>query len=91
MEVLIGIYIPRATIRDVAKASADHSIQTIGVASLDNSWSAQEVRAGIEAIKSLLSKKVKLVKVVVKVSYQVVLLDEKTKRFQLKTKNKQYR
>jgi hypothetical protein len=34
---------------------------------------------GIEAAKSLLSKKVKLIKVVVKAGYQVLLYDEKQK------------
>nr|WP_315200690.1 conjugative transposon protein TraM [uncultured Flavobacterium sp.] len=74
-----GIYIPGAINRDVAKASADRSIQALGVASLDDSWGAQAAGAGIEAVKSLLSKKVKLIKVVVKAGYQVLLYDEKQK------------
>jgi conjugative transposon TraM protein len=77
MDGLNGIYIPGAINRDVAKASADRSMQTLGVASLDNSWGAQAAGAGIEAAKSLLSKKVKLVKVVVKAGYMVLLRDEK--------------
>jgi conjugative transposon TraM protein len=80
MDGLIGIYIPGAINRDVAKASADRSMQTLGVASLDDSWGAQAAGAGIEAAKSLLSKKVKLVKVVVKAGYQVLLRDEKQKQ-----------
>lgn len=77
---LAGIYIPGAINRDVAKASADRSMQTLGVASLDDSWGAQAAGAGIEAAKSLLSKKVKLVKVVVKAGYKVLLHDEKQKQ-----------
>lgn len=77
MDGLNGIYIPGAINRDVAKASADRSMQTLGVASLDDSWGAQAAGAGIEAAKSLLSKKVKLVKVVVKAGYMVLLRDEK--------------
>lgn len=77
---LVGIYIPGAINRDVAKASADRSMQTLGVASLDDSWGAQAAGAGIEAAKSLLSKKVKLVKVVVKAGYKVLLHDEKQKQ-----------
>lgn len=77
MDGLSGIYIPGAINRDVAKASADRSMQTLGVASLDDSWGAQAAGAGIEAAKSLLSKKVKLVKVVVKSGYKVLLYDEK--------------
>ncbi|MFH6957259.1 conjugative transposon protein TraM [Flavobacterium aquidurense] len=80
MDGLVGIYIPGAINRDVAKASADRSMQTLGVASLDDSWGAQAAGAGIEAAKSLLSKKVKLVKVVVKAGYKVLLHDEKLKQ-----------
>lgn len=79
MDGLIGIYIPGAINRDVAKASADRSMQTLGVASLDDSWGAQAAGAGIEAAKSLLSKKVKMIKVIVKAGYQVLLRDEKQK------------
>lgn len=80
MDGLLGIYIPGAINRDVAKASADRSMQTLGVANLDDSWGAQAAGAGIEAAKSLLSKKVKLVKVVIKAGYQVLLRDEKQKQ-----------
>ena len=73
-------HIPGAINRDVAKASADRSLQTLGVASLDDSWGAQAAGAGIEAAKSLLSKKVKLVKVVVKAGYMVLLRDENQKQ-----------
>ena len=80
MDGLNGIYIPGAINRDVAKASADRSMQTLGVASLDDSWGAQAAGAGIEAAKSLLGKKVKLVKVVVKAGYMVLLRDENQKQ-----------
>jgi conjugative transposon TraM protein len=79
LDGLVGIYIPGAINRDVAKASADRSMQTLGVASLDDSWGAQAAGAGIEAAKSLLSKKVKMIKVIVKAGYQVLLRDEKQK------------
>ncbi|MFD2943311.1 conjugative transposon protein TraM [Flavobacterium notoginsengisoli] len=74
-----GIYIPGAINRDVAKASADRSIQTLGLSGVTDSWGAQAAGMGIEAAKSLMSKKVKLVKVVVKAGYQVLLYDEKQK------------
>lgn len=80
MDGLSGIYIPGAINRDVAKASADRSMQTLGVANLDDSWGAQAAGVGIEAAKSLLSKKVKLVKVVVKAGYRVLLRDENQKQ-----------
>lgn len=77
MDGLEGIYIPGAISRDVAKASAERSIQPLGITSLDDSWGAQAAGAGIEAAKSLLSKKVKLIKVMVKSGYQVLLKDKR--------------
>ncbi|MFV8324945.1 conjugative transposon protein TraM [Flavobacterium sp. ZS1P14] len=79
MDGLEGIYIPGAITRDVAKASADRSMQTLGITALDDSWGAQAAGAGIEAVKNLLSKKVKLVKVMVKAGYQVLIHDENQK------------
>ncbi|WP_144214112.1 conjugative transposon protein TraM [Flavobacterium anhuiense] len=74
-----GIYIPGAISRDAAKASADRSIQTLGLTGITDSWGAQAAGMGIEAAKSLMSKKVKLIKVAVKSGYQVLLYDEKQK------------
>jgi conjugative transposon TraM protein len=79
LDGLSGIYIPGALNREVAKESADRSMQTLGIATMDDSWGAQAAGAGIEAAKSLLSKKVKQVKVVIKAGYQVLLRDEKQK------------
>lgn len=82
MDGLGGVYIPGAITRDVAKQSADRSMQTVGLTSLDPSWQAQAAGAGIEAAKTLFSKKVKLIKVTVKAGYQVLLRDEKQKQDQ---------
>ncbi|MCC9020442.1 conjugative transposon protein TraM [Flavobacterium lipolyticum] len=76
-----GIYVPGTINRDSAKASADRSIQTLGLTGITDSWGAQAAGMGIEAAKSLMSKKVKLVKVLVKAGYQVLLYDEKQKNF----------
>jgi len=54
-------------------------MQSIGLTSLDPSWSAQAASAGVEAAKTLFSKKVRLIKVTVKAGYQVLLKDEKQK------------
>ncbi|UOE51356.1 conjugative transposon protein TraM [Mucilaginibacter sp. SMC90] len=72
-----GIYIPGAIARDVAKESADRSIQSFGLTSFDQSLGAQAAGAGIEAAKSFLSRKVKLIKVMVKAGYKVLLRDDK--------------
>ncbi|MBW1658863.1 conjugative transposon protein TraM [Flavobacterium quisquiliarum] len=74
-----GIYIPGAISRDVAKSSADRSIQTLGLTGVSDSWGTQAAGMGIEAAKSLMSKKVKLIKVAVKAGYRVLLYDEKQK------------
>ncbi|SHH93265.1 Bacteroides conjugative transposon TraM protein [Flavobacterium sp. CF108] len=79
MDGISGIYIPGAINRDVAKASADRSMQSIGIEGLNDSWGAQAATMGVEAAKTLLSKKVKLIKVAVKAGYQVLLYDEKEK------------
>lgn len=76
LDGLEGIYIPGAITREVAKQSADRSIQNLGASSLDPSWQAQAATAGVEAAKTLFSKKIKLVRVTVKAGYQVLLKDE---------------
>jgi conjugative transposon TraM protein len=80
LDGLDGIYIPGAISRDAAKESADRSLQTLGLNTLDPSWGAQAATAGIQAAKTLLSRNVKLVKVTVKAGYQVLLRDEKQKQ-----------
>ena len=79
LDGLTGLYIPGAINRDVAKASADRSMQSLGVTTLSDSWGAQAAGAGIEAAKGLFSKKVKLVKVTFKAGYALLLRDEKQK------------
>ncbi|WP_432221789.1 conjugative transposon protein TraM [Flavobacterium sp. TMP13] len=74
-----GIYIPGALTREVAKSSGDRSLQGIGLSTMDDSWTTQAAGMGVEAAKSLLSKKVKLIKVVVKAGYKILLYDKKQK------------
>jgi conjugative transposon TraM protein len=73
---LPGIYIPGAITRDVAKQSVDNSLQLMELSTMDPSLKAQATSAGIGAAKSLLSKKVKQVKVMVKAGYKVLLKDK---------------
>ena len=73
MDGLPGIYIPGAITRDVAKQSADNSLQLMQLSTMDPSLKAQAANAGIGAAKDLLSKKVKLTKVFVKAGYKVFL------------------
>lgn len=80
MDGLSGIHIPGAITRDVAKQSADNSLQMMELTTLDPSLKAQAAAVGINTAKSLLTKKVKLVKVMVKAGYKVLLLDKSTKQ-----------
>lgn len=76
LDGLDGIHIPGAIGRDVAKQSGTNALQGLGMSSLDPSLGVQAASAGIELSKSLLSKKVKQIKVTVKAGYQVLLKDQ---------------
>jgi conjugative transposon TraM protein len=76
MDGLAGIYIPGAITRDVAKQSVDNNLQLMELSTMDPSLKAQAAAAGIGATKSLLSKKVKQIKVVVKAGYRILLKDK---------------
>lgn len=74
-----GIYVPGTIERNSAKESSDKAIQSIALNSLDPTIGAQAAGAGIEAAKTLLSKKVKLVRVTLKAGYQVLLKNNNSK------------
>ena len=76
LDGLPGIYIPGAITRDVAKQSADNGLQLMELSAVDPTLKAQAAAAGINTVKSLLSKKVKQVKVMVKAGYKVLLRDK---------------
>lgn len=80
MDGLAGVYIPGAITRDVAKQSADESLQGIGLTTLDPSIGAQAASAGIQTVKTLIGKKVRLVKVTLKAGYEVFLKDNNQKK-----------
>lgn len=76
LDGLPGIYIPGAITRDIAKQSGDDALQLLELTSVDPTFKAQAAAAGINTVKSLLSKKVKQVKVMVKAGYKVLLRDK---------------
>ena len=80
LDGLAGIYVPGSISRDVAKQSTDQAVNGIGITTLDPSLAAQATSAGIQAAKTLVSKKVKLVKVTIKAGYQVLLKDNNLKQ-----------
>ncbi|MGN6419337.1 MAG: conjugative transposon protein TraM [Pseudobacter sp.] len=71
-----GVFIPGSITRDVSKQSTEQAIQGLGIASLDPSLGAQAASAGIEAAKSLIGKKTRLVRVNVGKGYEVLLFDK---------------
>jgi len=73
LDGLEGIYIPGAIGSELVKQSSDNALQNIGMMSLDPTLAEQAASAGINAAKTIFSKKVKLVKVTVKAGYQVLL------------------
>lgn len=79
MDGLEGIYVPGSLSREVAKESADHALQSVGISGFDLSIKTQVAAAGIGAAKSLFSKKAKQVRVTVSAGYRVLLRDDKTK------------
>lgn len=73
LDGLAGIHIPGALIRDVAKQSADQSIQLMDLPGLDPSLKARATQMGLHATKNFLSKKTKLQKVEVKGGHKLYL------------------
>lgn len=81
MDGIRGLHIPGALSRKVAKESASGAVQGLGLTSFDTSLGAQMAGAGIEATRSLLSKRAKLTKVTIKAGDRVLLKDEKQKNY----------
>ncbi len=80
LDGLPGIPIQGSMTTDVARQSADQSISSMGITSLDQSIGAQAANAGIQTVKTLVSKKVKLVQVTLPGGYQVLLKDNNQKQ-----------
>ncbi len=72
MDGLPGIYIPGTIHRDVAKESLNNSLTLADMTSMDPGLKAGAIQSGIGAIKSLVSKKSKLVRVQLKSGYHVL-------------------
>jgi conjugative transposon TraM protein len=76
MDGLAGIYIPGAITRDAAKRSYENSLQSVDIGSYDPSVKAKITSAGIDAAKTILSKKARQVKVFVKAGYRILLREK---------------
>jgi hypothetical protein len=68
-----GIYIPGAVEREVSKEGADQAIQSVNLSNFNPTVSGQLTSAGIQATKSLLSKKARIIRVTVKAGHHILL------------------
>ncbi len=76
-----GLYIPGALTRNAAKQGADHAInQSLQLSTLNPSIGAQAASAGIDAVKGLLSRKVRQLKVTVNAGHRLLLRDQSIRR-----------
>jgi hypothetical protein len=73
LDGLQGIHIPGMVTRDVAKESADEGVSGLNLDTYEPGLGAQAANAGIQAAKTLFSRKVKQVRVSVRAGYQVLL------------------
>jgi len=73
LDGMAGVHVPGAITRDVLKQSAAEGVGGLGVVSADPSLGAQAATAGIAAARSLMSRKISLVRVTVPAGYRVFL------------------
>lgn len=77
LDGMVGIRVEGSINRDAAKASADEAVGSLGVPSLDPSLAGQATAAGIQAARTLLTRKVRLVRVSLRAGYRVLLKNGK--------------
>ncbi len=77
LDGLAGVRVPGSISRDATKQGTDQAIQAMSIGTLDPSLQAQAAAAGIETAKTLLSRKVKLIKVTIKADYPLLLKSSK--------------
>ena len=75
MDGMEGIYIPGSVNREVVKESSAEAVNSLGITNLDPSLTAQAAGVGIQAAKSLLSRKLKQTKITLREGYHILLRD----------------
>jgi conjugative transposon TraM protein len=80
MDGMTGIRVKGSINRDISKESADEAVGSMGVTSVDPGVAGQATAAGIQAAKSLLSRKIRLVRVGLPAGYRVLLRNTRIKR-----------
>jgi Conjugative transposon, TraM/Domain of unknown function (DUF4138) len=73
LDGLPGIHIPGMLSREVAKQSADQGIGSFNLTPIEPGIGAQAASAGIQTVKSLFSRKIRLVRASVPAGYRVLL------------------
>jgi conjugative transposon TraM protein len=75
-----GFHVKGSIDRDVSKESADQAVNSLGMTSLDPGVAGQATAAGLQAARTLLSRKVRLVRVGLPAGYKVLLRNTKLNR-----------
>lgn len=70
---LEGLFVPGMITRDVVKENMSQGVSSMNLGTLDPSLGAQAAAAGIETARSLLSRKIRLVKATLKEGHLVIL------------------
>ena len=73
LDGMIGINAPEAELGEAAGSGADNALQSMQILTMDQSLATQAAGAGITAVKDLISKKVKHIKVRLKAGQAVLL------------------
>ncbi len=73
MDAMMGIRAPDAITQDALRGGSDNAVQSLQLMTMDQSMTTQLAGAGVEAAKTLFSKKVKRIKVKLKAGYPVLL------------------
>jgi conjugative transposon TraM protein len=71
-----GIYVPGSMNRDVSKQSLDQGLSGLGMTAIDPSIGVQAASAGIQAARTLISRKVKRIEVTIPNAYEILLKSE---------------
>jgi conjugative transposon TraM protein len=77
MDGMTGIRVKGSINRDASKESADQAVGSLGIMSADASVAGQATAAGLQAAKSLLSRKIRLVRVGLPSGYKILLRNVK--------------
>ncbi|HEV9034974.1 MAG TPA: conjugative transposon protein TraM, partial [Puia sp.] len=80
MDGMTGIRVQGSITRDASKESADQAMGALGITSMDAGVAGQVTAAGFQAAKTLLSRKIRLVRVGLPAGYKVWLKNTKSNR-----------